>query len=184
MRLFYAVELPEAVRDVLGRLRPRAGTPGESEYRWVDPAQMHLTLAFLGEQPADRLPLLLDLGGRAAQAARAAVLSLGEAGSFGSRRAPRVLWVGLAGDVGALTRLQNDLDARLRAEGFQIEDRPFAPHVTLARRRPNAPPASSLSWPGPPPRIAPFTVDELTLFESQLSPRGARYTAVGRFEIA
>jgi RNA 2',3'-cyclic 3'-phosphodiesterase len=172
MRLFFAVELPSDVQAALGRLRP-----GESgDYRWVEPAMLHVTLAFLGQQPAERLEALRDIGRAAASAAQPGLLRLGDAGSFGPRNAPRVLWVGLAGDVQRLLDLQADLSARLRAIGIPLEERSFSPHITLARRRDSAKPGTPLQ-PGSPERAA-FRLHALTLFESRLSPRGATYTVL------
>jgi 2'-5' RNA ligase len=182
VRLFFAIELPSAVRSALAQLR----SSSDSAYRWVDAEQIHVTLAFLGEQPSDSLPRLEVVGAAAAAASRAARLQLGEPGSFGPRRAPRVLWIGLDGDVAALLALQSRLAAGLKEAGFPLEDREFRPHVTLARRRPNAPPTASAPWPPPssalPHRVIPL--DTLTLFQSRLSPRGATYHPLGQFPLA
>src|SRR5260370_31272341 len=124
MRLFFAVELPHEVQSILGQLRPNDNT----DYRWADPALLHVTLAFLGEQPEERLEALQGIGAAAARASSPGHVTLGYAGSFGSRKAPRVLWVGLDGDLAALDALQSPLDTRLRAASFTLEDRPFSPH--------------------------------------------------------
>jgi 2'-5' RNA ligase len=181
VRLFFAVELPPSVQAALGRLNPR---DDNRDYRWSEPSLLHVTLAFLGEQPADRLEVLQQVGTAAAAESRAGALSLGEAGSFGARRAPRVLWVGLDGDVQALSDLQARLDAGLRQAGFQLEDRPFRPHVTLARRREQARGGPPAGWPpSERPRHPAFAMDRLTLFESRLSPRGPTYTPLLHFEL-
>src|SRR5438067_4672006 len=126
MRLFFAIELPVQVQRVLARLKTNE-TP---DYRWVDPSLLHLTLAFLGEQPEERLPDLERLGTDAARHSGRGTLRLGEAGHFGARRAPRVLWVDLHGDLDTLVGLQRKLDAGLRQYGFPTEDRPFRAHIT------------------------------------------------------
>src|SRR5438552_12190289 len=95
-RLFFAVELPAEVQSALGRLKPGDES---RDYRWSDPSLLHVTLAFLGQQPAERLDVLRDVGGAAASASQAGVLKLGKAGSFGPRGAPRVLWVSLDADL-------------------------------------------------------------------------------------
>src|SRR5216683_1634177 len=170
MRLFFAVELPHEVHLALGRLR----SVEDSDYRWTDPSLLHVTLAFLGEQPEERLEALQGIGAAAARASSPGHLTLGHAGSFGSRKAPRVLWVGLDGDLAALDALQSHLDTRLRAASFTLEDRPFSPHITLARRRDAARSGPPEGW--PPQRLnTPFEMDHLTLFQSRLSPRGATY---------
>ncbi len=184
MRLFFAVELPAEVQRVLGRLRPPDSTPGARDYRWVDPALLHVTLAFLAEQPTSQLAALTRIGTEAARSYAPLQLALSEAGSFGPPRAPRVLWVGLRGDTSHLTRLHGSLATKLREAGFAVEERAFAPHVTLARRRQEA--RRPLLFPWPPGAALPsptFTVDALALVHSELSPRGPRYTALEHFRL-
>lgn len=179
MRLFFAIELPAEVQSQLGGLKP---VDENREYRWVDPSLLHVTLAFLGEQPEQRLPLLEEVGASAASAGRTGTLQVGRPGDFGPKRAPRVLWVDIAGEVQALLSLQVKLAAGLRHAGFQLEDRPFTPHITLARRRETARGGSPDGWP---PRIEPrpFTMDRLTLFQSRLSPRGPTYIPLSEFQL-
>jgi 2'-5' RNA ligase len=181
MRLFFAVELPSRVQRALGRLRP-----GEEQraYRWVDPAQMHITLAFLGEQPPALLETLQHVGERAATSSPGGILRLGPPGQFGSPRAPRVLWVGLEGDVDALHALQRNVVSELSAAQIgKRDDHSFNPHITLARRRASASPGPPAGWP-PPRGSSPrdlIPMDHVTLFESRLSPHGAAYTALFAF---
>jgi 2'-5' RNA ligase len=180
MRLFFAIQLPADVQKKLGELRLAEG----KDYRWVDPTLLHVTLAFLGQQPEERLEALERVGRTAAGASQSGVLRLGHAGSFGSRREPRVLWIGLDGDVPALLALQSRLDTELRGAGFELEDRPFSPHITLARRRDGA---RSVGPPGWPPVHGPgssaFKMDLLTLVESRLSPRGPTYIPLLEFAL-
>jgi RNA 2',3'-cyclic 3'-phosphodiesterase len=183
VRLFFAVEIPPEVQAALGRLR---GTEN-GDYRWVDPSLLHVTLAFLGEQPEARLADLQAVGSAAASGSRGGVLKLGEPGSFGSRSAPRVLWIGLAGDVEVLRALQNRLANGLRQAGFpsEEEDRAFRPHVTLARRRPAARSGKPEGWPPThPPSPDTFAMHRVTLFQSKLSPRGPTYTSLFQFPCA
>jgi RNA 2',3'-cyclic 3'-phosphodiesterase len=96
----------------------------------VTPAEnIHLTLEFLGEIGEERLGLLHDVA--AAVRGRRFKLSMDRVGSF--RRA-RVAWAGCESPAPQAMELQADLSRRLRAEGFDLEERPFAPHVTLARK--------------------------------------------------
>jgi 2'-5' RNA ligase len=178
VRLFFAVELPGEARAVLARL-----SDANRDYRWSDPSLLHVTLAFLGEQPEDRLGPLEEVGAAAAGASRGGVLRLGNAGQFGGARAPRVLWVDLAGDTEALLALQRRLDAGLRKHGFPTEDRPFRAHITLARRRESAQGGPPAAWPRE-VEHAPFSLTQLTLMQSHLSSRGPTYTPVFQFPLA
>jgi 2'-5' RNA ligase len=172
MRLFFAVKLPPEVQLKLGELRFADTT----EYRWVEPRLLHVTLAFLGQQAEERLAVLERVGATAVGDAAPGVLRLGQPGSFGPPREPRVLWIGLDGDVAALRALQARLAKELRRAAFDLEDRPFAPHITLARRRDRVRGSGPPAWPPPhAPSSAEFTMDHLTLFESRLSPRGPTY---------
>src|SRR5439155_21603264 len=108
MRLFFAIELPAEVQAALGRLKPK---DDNRDYRWSDPALLHVTLAFLGEQPELQLEALQRVGETAARAGRSASLRLGAAGSFGSRGSPRVLWVGLDVDLERLPHFQRRRNA-------------------------------------------------------------------------
>jgi RNA 2',3'-cyclic 3'-phosphodiesterase len=128
VRLFVALTPPAEVAQELRSAteRLRAEHPA---LRWTLPEQWHLTLAFLGEVD-DRARA--DLAGRLARAAtRAAPLSLalGGAGRFGDR----VLWTRVSGDTAALRRLACSVRAAAGRAGLRVEDRPYRPHLTLAR---------------------------------------------------
>ena len=180
MRLFFAVELPPDVQAALGRLIPNDAS---RDYRWSDPTLMHVTLAFLGQQPEERLNTLRSLGAAAAAVSRPGVLKLGQPGSFGSHKAPRVLWIGLDGDLPALQTLQSSLNSGLRQAGFEVEERAFSPHITLARRRETARGGAPPGWPPTHSQRAEFQMRELTLFESRLSPRGPTYIPLAEFAL-
>jgi RNA 2',3'-cyclic 3'-phosphodiesterase len=183
IRLFFAVELPPEVQASLGAWRQ----PEATAYRWVEPSLLHVTLAFLGEQPESLLPTLSALGGRAAGRVSRFRLRLGAAGSFGPRRAPRVLWVGVDDGRSQLDELHAQLDDELRQAQLPVEDRPFAPHITLARRRDAAPVEPPPRWPPPAVGAATppsFAVSSLSLMRSQLGRGGAQYTPLERFPLA
>ena len=134
VRLFVAVELPEPVREHLhaGTGSLRAGMDG---WRWTPSAQWHLTLAFLGEVPEQRLPELSRRMGLAARRHRPFELALAGLGAFGSARRARILWVGVGGEREALVRLADTVGAGARRAKIALEDRRYRPHMTLGRRR-------------------------------------------------
>lgn len=178
MRLFFAVDLPTSLKSALAGVRQRDAS---GDYRWVDPEGMHITLAFLGEQPAARLDALRSVAENAATRVRPSSLRLGEPHVFGRPREPRVLQIQVGGDLDTLRLLHERLESGLRAAGFSVEDRDYAPHITLARRRQRARGGPPAGWP---PRVPAGTIplDRIVLFESRLSPRGATYAAV--FQVA
>ncbi|SDQ53017.1 RNA 2',3'-cyclic phosphodiesterase [Quadrisphaera sp. DSM 44207] len=136
MRLFVALVPPASALDALEAdvARARERVP---HLRWTPRSRWHLTLAFYGEVP-DRL--LGDLSARVTRAAARhdpLALALQGAGRFGSR----VLWVGVRGDVTGAARLAASCAASGRRAGLPVEDRPYRPHLTVARagdRRPGA----------------------------------------------
>jgi 2'-5' RNA ligase len=146
---------------------------------------LHVTLAFLGQQPEECLTTLERVGAAAAAGSRPGVLRLGQAGTFGSRREPRVLWIGIEGDLPKLVALQARLATELRGAGFALEDRTFSPHITLARRREGVRSAGPSPWPPAqtPGSKTDFTLDHLTLVESRLSPRGPTYIPRLEFQL-
>ena len=179
MRLFFAVELPARLTSALAAVHERDVS---SDYRWVDADGMHVTLAFLGEQSPERLETLRQIADDAAADVRPTTLRLGEPHVFGRVREPRVLLIQLQGDIAALHLLHQRLHAGLQGAGFPVEDRQYTPHVTLARRRQRARGGPPPGWP---PRVpsATFPLDHVVLFESHVSPRGARYSAVFRIPL-
>lgn len=185
MRAFVAFELPSALRRETARrtseLRQRLPPA-----RWVGPEALHLTLRFLGEVAEERLTELgAGLAGAFAAAPRL-TLRLADAGCFPPRRPARVAWIGVRAEEGGepLLALHRRVDAVAgEVLGLAAEERPFHPHVTLARcRRP---------WPRPAveawtetlagPLGEPFRADSGSLMESRLDPRGARYRRLASF---
>lgn len=133
MRLFAALPLPGLARDevagVLERLRRR-----ELPVRWVTDEGLHLTLKFFGEVSPERLEVIQEAVRQAGQGAEALPLRLADLGAFPMPARPRVLWLGIEGPPG-LELLQDRLERRSEAIGFQPEGVPFRPHVTLGRVR-------------------------------------------------
>lgn len=179
MRLFVAIELPDEVRGALarglGELRrvlPRA--------RWVRAEALHITLKFLGEQPAEVVePLAAALARELAPLAPVAV-RLGGAGFFPRAERARVAWVG--GIAPGMERWAAGVEAAAAAVGIPREERPFSLHLTLARlERPWGGRAVDDftvrvgKW-----SLPPFVAREAVVFRSELHPTGAVYTALRR----
>jgi 2'-5' RNA ligase len=183
VRCFVAVDVSDDVRAALARVqrRLRTGAPN-ADVRWVDVGGIHLTLAFLGAVADERPPEILAALARAAAGRRQIALAAREVGGFPSRRRPRVLWVGVGGEVAALARLAGAVAAALEPLGFPPEERPFHPHLTLARVR--SPRGlgrlvAALEAAGE-PDLGAWTVREVVLYRSRLRPGGAVYEALGR----
>lgn len=183
MRAFIAIDLPENIHAELRRRQAefRALCP---DARWTRPEGIHLTLKFLGEindaqvrQVSDALAALGPLEPFAVE--------VKGFGVFPDARRPRVFWAGLEAPP-ALAKLAESVEERMEKLGFVREDRPFTPHLTLARfKNPRPQPAlqqasEQLGGAGL-PLLGRFEVSEFFLFESKLSPHGAEYRKVARF---
>ncbi|WP_431936002.1 RNA 2',3'-cyclic phosphodiesterase [Micromonospora sp. RP3T] len=141
MRLFAAVyPSAAAVADLTARvvgLRVGVASAAGVHVRLADPAHLHLTLAFLGEVPDGRLVEVTSALGLAAESFRdgrgsAPRLRLAGGGSFGQGRST-VLWVGVRGETDALDALARLVRHALRRAGLPHDDKPFRPHLTIAR---------------------------------------------------
>ena len=167
MRLFVAVVPPEEALAHLANAVERV-RPLEPALRWAEPQRWHLTLAFLGEVGEEVLPELSERLARAAARHPAHRLALEGAGRFGQR----VLWVGVGRDAGLLPPLAASVAAAARRCGIAMEERPYRPHVTVARARERTRPdlrplvTALAPYAGP-----PFPVDRIVLVRSHLGPR-------------
>lgn len=186
-RLFIALQPPPTAiaalderREAL-RIRLQAHDPG-LRLRWVRSRGIHLTLRFLGETAAARLPAISEAIAETAARTPPLQLRVGGLGVFGGARA-RVVWVGLEGDTGALTRCAMELNEALAAAGLPSQESDFRPHLTLARvpqraagdaRR--AVRAAVAEVPVSVP--VDFRADAIHLIRSDLGPGGARYTTI------
>ncbi|MFE2724927.1 RNA 2',3'-cyclic phosphodiesterase [Kitasatospora sp. NPDC059327] len=130
MRLFVAVSPPvEAVRGLADAVAPVRGLPGADRLRWTAVEGWHLTLAFLGEVPVERLPELESGLAAVARVHAAHRLRLAGAGRFGER----VLWAGVEGQAWALRRLAEAVNEATAEVVGEVDAFGFHPHLTLAR---------------------------------------------------
>ena len=177
MRLFIAIAIPDEIRDAYASLlRELRGIA--PQVKWVRAENLHVTLKFLGETPAAKLEALQ----RALEAVRlpeSVRLAFRGLGFFLNEKRPRVFWAGMEASSNLKT-LAADMDQAVHRLGFPLEQRPFAPHLTLARFQP----------PGMLPKLqeairaksaedfGSLTATHFHLIESKLKPAGAEYTTV------
>lgn len=179
-RIFVAVTLAPAVREAAARVRGVVEREAH-RFRWVSPENLHLTLRFLGEIRRGRVDMVVEATREAAEGMSPFSLTLAGLGAFPSLRAPRVLWVGVAEGADRLVALAGAVDTALRGRHFPGEDRPFHPHLTVARARPGGRPPD-LSWLSTPagPLVGRQDVDSVAVMESLLGPSGPTYIEVAR----
>jgi 2'-5' RNA ligase len=188
-RTFLALDLGQELRTFLAEAI-QAGARLLPIARWVDPASLHLTLAFLGELDAQELHRACAAAAASASQVRPFSYHLTRPGIFGSPRAPRVIWMGVEESSGRLRDLQRSLLHELEYRGFPPEERPFSPHLTLARLK--SPLRSEeqealqrflRQWAAP-ARLSGQRVDELYVMKSELTRSGPRYTPLHRAALA
>jgi len=176
LRLFVAINIPESVKDQL--LGWRVALRGA---RWVEPDQMHLTLAFLGEQSNNVYHEICD----SLEGLEFAPFELRfqSVNYFGSKKAPRTLWADVCSSSELMT-LQKKVSKHCQVLGIKIESRRFRPHLTLARlnRTSFADLARSLEALSL-ARTDPFWIDSFELFSSKLHPEGAVYRVEHNFSL-
>src|SRR5216683_6152873 len=133
MRLFVALEIPVAVRENLAALLNslRGLSP---QTRWVRPENLHVTLKFIGEAPAAKLAEIRSaLAG--ARSDQPITLDFRGLGFFPNEKHPRVFWAGIEASPNLKT-LAAEIDGATEKLGIPREQRPFSPHLTLARFEP------------------------------------------------
>jgi RNA 2',3'-cyclic 3'-phosphodiesterase len=180
MRLFVALDIPDAVRRALRELMARL-KPECTGARWVRPEGMHVTLKFLGETDGAKIDSI-----------RAALSSIrfGQAvesdfrgiGFFPNEFHPRVVWCGIEASPN-LPHLAADVDRAFQPVGFPAESRPFTPHLTLARFNSHkgldtlVRAANNLKSYD----FGSARSSEFHLYQSVLKPSGAEYTRLATF---
>lgn len=179
MRAFIGIEVTDEVRAALTDAQKKlARCP--AKVKWVRPANMHLTLKFLGDVDE---PTVARVKAAMADAAGGGpfAFAVRGLGTFPPRGAPRVVWAGVSGGADAATKLQARLEDALRPMGFEKE-RSFVPHLTIGRVKDpkGARELTAMVECDAGTKFGLCTAAEMVLFESTLTPQGAIYGAVAR----
>ncbi len=183
VRAFLAIDLPDSLRGEIGKIQDRL-RPHVSGIRWTRPEGIHLTLKFFGDISKDEIETLSRVIENTTGGVSPFSLRLGTPGFFPGTRRPRVLWIGVDGDVAALVKLQQEIERDLETGGFRMESRPYSPHLTMGRFRD---PVKSSGLERTLENITDvyqaesFLAEGLTFFKSDLKPGGAVYTALRFF---
>jgi RNA 2',3'-cyclic 3'-phosphodiesterase len=188
MRTFLAIDLPLDIRNQLRwsqdrfREQLRSGYGDDPGIRWTHPDGIHLTLKFLGETSQEQSDRITESLG-ALGPLQKFVLEIRGYGFFPNTRQPQVFWAGIEAPP-ELAGLANRIERALA--GLGLAERPFAPHLTLARlKTPRSPMALiTLVSARKDESLGRFDVSEFFLFESQLSPgKPPHYRKIARFPL-
>lgn len=184
MRLFVAIPIPEILLDDIQNIQSKLkGT--EADVKWVERENLHFTLRFLGEILEDRLQDAQEAIRVSSASSFPFSAELGEIGAFPSISSPRVIWLGLDKGKEEINDLAVSLEQELVAREFPAEDKPFHAHLTLGRAR------SAKRLGGLKDllrqrlslRGRSFSVTEMMLYSSTLTPRGPIYHVLYSFTL-
>ena len=196
MRIFIGIDLDPEVRARIERFLE--GVEGFApEARWVRPESLHITLKFIGEQPQQQVEAITERLRRVEGGAFE--IHLAGYGFFPTAKAPRVFWIGIEAGP-QLAELAESIDVGVAELGIPREDRPYSPHLTLARagagRRSGSPKRRKADGPNATfavleKRVAAMgeldfgkmAAHEFILYQSRLSPKGSKYTKLQRFPL-
>jgi 2'-5' RNA ligase len=185
IRAFLAIDPPAVVLGNIQAMQNRLKKSVQGMIRWVRPEGIHLTMKFFGDISAQDVENISEVIARRTRAVPPFKLKISDLGAFPDVIRPRVIWLGITGQLAPLLSLQKDLEEEFAILGFPKEERPFRAHLTMGRVKvpkgiiglaPAVEAGGNLT-------AGNFTVGEVTLFQSSLSPRGAIYTKLAAFPL-
>lgn len=184
-RTFVAVKVSSSVRDRAASLIERL-RGCDAKVSWVAPANMHITLKFLGDQPDKRVATICRAVQQATSPVQPFEFHCEGVGAFPNPERPRTLWIGVSDGVEPFRALHASVDAALAGEGFAQDRRGFQPHLTIGRVRSGG--ASQQTLGTLIQKHAQFaagtvSADEVLVFASQLSPDGPTYDVLARAKL-
>jgi len=180
MRSFIAIELPSPIIEELSSISRDIRVESQA-ISWVHPSAFHLTLRFLGDISLDKVLPIRKVLEECAGHISPFNLRIEGLGAFPNILRPRVIWVGISGEMDELCHLKEEMDNLLLPLGFALEPRSFTPHLTLARVKNgiSSPDRESLRQKvtGKETKmLSSFRVEFISLMESKLTPQGAKYS--------
>lgn len=182
-RVFLAIELPSGLLRNVAEIQNQLKIIIKGNVRWVNPSNIHMTVKFLGDVFNEDLEKISNTLRICMKNISPFSLEAGKIGIFPNIKRPRIIWLGIGGDMESLLRFQVTVDKELRKCGFKPEERHSTPHLTIARiketkeliglekileKRDNY-------------NVGHFDVRGLTFFASNLTPQGAVYTKLEHF---
>lgn len=182
MRLFVGLAVPNSVRSAIESLIHEL-KPLDDSWRWVRAENLHVTLKFLGEVTADKLPELIHAL-RNAPSSCSVSLNFQRLGFFPNERRPRVLWLGLD-EAPGLIGLAATIENVMAGAGFPREEREFAPHLTLARSKLGtiSQPLRDAATKYSARQFGTMGASTFHLIESKLKSTGPSYTTLESFPL-
>jgi 2'-5' RNA ligase len=186
IRSFLAFELPPYIKKNVAQVSGEIQKSGLN-VRWIKVDNIHLTVVFMGNMDSEVLKAIGDDMMKVCARYGAFHISLNGMGFFPNRRRPRVIWLGLDGDLERMSHFRDDLQKQVIPFGVKEEKRPFKPHLTLGRFRKSRQTEIQLDeflmkYGDLKSPVCPL--DELILFKSDLKPGGALYTKLASWPLS
>ena len=194
MRIFVGIDIDDEIRARIARFLD--GVRGFApDARWVRPESLHITLKFIGEQKPEQVAAITERLQR--MAGQRAEIRFSGYGFFPTAKTPRVFWIGIQAGP-ELVELASSVDFALAELQIPREERPFSPHLTLARGGGGSGSPQWRKGDGPNAAFAELqkrlaamseinfgtmTAREFFIYQSQLSPGGSKYTKLQRFSL-
>ena len=185
LRAFVAIAVPPPLVDALQKIQTAFhAKSGGNDVHWSRPAQLHLTLKFLGDVPEAALPRLVESLKSACAGTAPFRLALEGGGCFPDAGRPRIIWIGVGGNLEELRRLHQLVEVATRDFSSHSEEREFQPHLTIGRvtrncREPKrireAIKTAAIN------RLGEWTAEGIDLMRSELRPGGAHYSSLATF---
>jgi 2'-5' RNA ligase len=184
VRAFIAIDIGDEIRKKLEGFQ-RTLKKVTPPVRWVDPRNIHLTLAFLGELPLERITPLKTALDEAFHGLDPFVLEAAGSGFFGRPRRPSTLWAGIT-DCPPLMALQQRTVNALRVAELEFDHKPFSPHLTLGRIKApgHAGTLLQILEQAKAERFGHTCIDAVELIQSELKPSGAEYSVLHRVPLS
>jgi 2'-5' RNA ligase len=175
IRCFIAIKIPGF--DPLRRVLKELAQMGRA-LKVVEPKNLHVTLKFLGDTDVSRIGEIGALVEQAAHSRNPCVVKVAGLGVFPHLERPSVVWAGLEGSE-ILAAIAADLETGLEEFGFARENRPFVPHLTLARVKARPPESlRTLLSRHAKTEFGTATIEQFELIRSELGPEGPKYTVL------
>ena len=184
IRSFLAIEFPKPILKKIEEVQADLKST-HADVRWVSPEKIHLTLKFFGNIEESRIDLILKSIDEPIRNTLQFSLKVREVGAFPNLRNPRVIWMGLVEGREVLISLQKQIEIHLEKVGFQPEDRPFHPHLTLGRMKSSRGKEELVGRMEKykEEEFGDFLVERLVLFKSDLRPTGPIYTPLRELKL-
>lgn len=180
LRSFIAVEIPLEIQQNIYKATSNLRKEIDTLVRWVPPENMHLTLKFLGDVSPSNVEFLMQMLRNEAENVNCFTIHVTGLGSFPNLKRPRVIYIGIHAPAG-LEALHRGIESASRRLGYESEERPFSPHLTMGRVKQSATVTDQQKI----RRCIEGTqvdvlgtarVDSVHLYKSELKPSGSVYT--------